>query len=118
MKTTAFLDGINNGYALLLLGEDEEETLDVKLSTLAQYISETLKEGDVLEIVLSNGRELIGASRLVEETEKGRNAKPNAFPTGFPVFAGIFDRRNGAAYGQFALCGKRILALAMNERGE
>jgi len=70
MKTTAFLDQINNGYALLLLGEDEEETLDVKLSTLAQYISETLKEGDVLEIVLSNGRELIGASRLVEETER------------------------------------------------
>ena len=54
MKTTAFLDGINNGYALLLLGEDEEETLDVKLSTLAQYISGSLKEGDVLEIILSS----------------------------------------------------------------
>ncbi|MBC8235631.1 DUF3006 family protein, partial [bacterium] len=70
MKTTAFLDGINNGYALLLLGEDEEETLDVKLSTLAQYISEPLKEGDVLEIILSNEQQVIGASKLVEETER------------------------------------------------
>lgn len=70
MKTTAFLDQINNGYALLLLGEDEEETLDVKLSTLAQYISETLKEGDVLEIVLSKDSEVIGASKLVEETKR------------------------------------------------
>ena len=66
MKTTAFLDGINNGYALLLLGEDEEETLDVKLSTLAQYISGSLKEGDVLEIILSNEQQVIGAPKLVE----------------------------------------------------
>ena len=70
MKTTAFLDQINNGYALLLLGEDEEEVLDVKLSNLAQYISETLKEGDVLEIIFSNGQEVIGASKLVEETKR------------------------------------------------
>ena len=70
MKTTAFLDGINNGYALLLLGEDEEETLDVKLSTLAQYISGSLKEGDVLEIILSNEQQVIGASKLVEETKR------------------------------------------------
>ena len=70
MKTTAFLDQINNGYALLLLGEDEEETIDVKLSTLDQYISEPLKEGDVLEIILSNGQEVVGASKLIEETKR------------------------------------------------
>jgi len=70
MRTTAFLDQINNGYALLLLGEDEEETLDVKLSTFAQYISEPLKEGDVLEVILSKNREVIGASKLVEETKR------------------------------------------------
>lgn len=70
MKTTAFLDQINNGYALLLLGEDEEETLDVKLSTLAEYISEPVKEGDVLEIILSEEREVIGAYKMVEETKR------------------------------------------------
>lgn len=70
MKTTAFLDQINNGYALLLLGEDEEETLDVKLSTLAEYISEPVKEGDVLEIILSKEREVIRASKMVEETKR------------------------------------------------
>jgi hypothetical protein len=70
MKTTAFLDQINNGYAFLLIGEDEEEALDVKLSILAQYISEPLKEGDVLEIILSEEQKVIGASKLVEETKK------------------------------------------------
>ena len=70
MKTTAFLDQINNGYALLLLGDDEEETLDVKLSTLAEYISGPLKEGDVLEIILSKENIVISASKLVEETKR------------------------------------------------
>jgi len=70
MKTTAFLDQINNGYALLLLGENEEETLDVKLSTLAQYISEPVKEGDVLEIIFSKEREVVGASKMIEETKR------------------------------------------------
>ena len=70
MKTTAFLDQINNGYAFLLLGEDEEEALDVKLSTLAQYISEPVKEGDVLEIIFSKNREVVGAFKLVEETKR------------------------------------------------
>ncbi len=70
MKTTAFLDQINSGYALLLLGEDEEEAIDVKLSTLAQYIFGDLKEGDVLEIILSEEGEVIGASKLVEETKR------------------------------------------------
>ena len=70
MKTTAFLEQINNGYALLLLGEDEEEEIDVRLYTLAQYIEEPLKEGDVLEIIFSKEREIIGASKLVEETER------------------------------------------------
>ena len=70
MKTTAFLDQINNGYALLLLGEDEEEAIDVKLHILAQYIEEPLKEGDVLEIIFSKEWEVIGASKLVEETKR------------------------------------------------
>jgi len=90
MKTTAFLDGINNGYALLLLGEDEEETLDVKLSTLAQHISGTLKEGNVLEIVLSKDREVIGASKLVEETER-RHKEAVALTN--RLMYGIYDDR-------------------------
>ena len=72
MKTIAFLDQINNGYALLLLGEDEEEAIDVKLYTLAQYIEEPLKEGDVLEIIFSKEREVIfenGRTYLIDSVE-------------------------------------------------
>ncbi len=70
MKTTAFLDQINNGYALLLYGEKETEQMDVRLETLAKYIPEPVKEGDVLEITLSDGNEVVYVRKLVEETEK------------------------------------------------
>jgi len=70
MKTTAFLDQINNGYALLLYGEKETEQMDVHLETLAKYISEPVKEGDVLEITLSDGNGVIYTRKLVEETER------------------------------------------------
>ena len=70
MKTIAFLDQINNGYALLLYGEKETEQMDIHLETLAKYVSEPVKEGDVLEITLSDGNGVIYACKLVEETER------------------------------------------------
>ncbi len=71
MKTRAFLDAINNGYARMLLNEDEREQMDVLLTTLNKYIGETPQEGDVFELTLSDDRKIIGARKLVEETERG-----------------------------------------------
>jgi len=65
-----FLDAINNGYARLVSEEREMEQMDVLLTTLAKYIPEPLKEGDILELHLSDKQEIINACKLVEETEK------------------------------------------------
>lgn len=65
-----FLDAINNGYARLVFEEDTMEQIDVLLITLAKYIPEPLKEGDILELHLSDKQEIINACKLVEETEK------------------------------------------------
>jgi len=70
MKTMFFLDAINNGYARLVSEEDTMEQMDVLLTTLAKYIPEPLKEGDILELHLSDEHEIINACKLVEETEK------------------------------------------------
>lgn len=76
MKTKVFLDAINNGYARLVSEEDAMEQMDVLLTTLAKYIPEPLKEGDILELHLSDKQEIINACKLVEETEKrGREVK-------------------------------------------
>lgn len=65
-----FLDAINNGYARLVSEEDAMEQMDVLLTTFAKYIPEQLKEGDILELHLSDHKEIIHARKLVEETEK------------------------------------------------
>jgi len=70
MKTRAFLDAINNGYARMLLSEDGREQMDVLLTTLNEYIESPLQEGDILELTLSEQREVVNARKLVEETEK------------------------------------------------
>ena len=76
MKMKFFLDAINNGYARLVSEENAMEQMDVLLTTLAKYIPEPLKEGDILELHLSDGKEIIHAHKLVEETEKrGREVK-------------------------------------------
>jgi len=72
VKTTACLDAINNGYARLLYGEGEREQMDVPLRTLAEYIPEKLEEGEILELALSDSKEVVDARRLVEETERRR----------------------------------------------
>jgi len=72
MKTTACLDAINNGYARLVYGEIGDEQLDVRLTTLAKYIPENLEEGEILELTLSDSKEIVNAKRMVEETEKRR----------------------------------------------
>ena len=68
MKSIGCIDQINNGYALLLYGENEREKMDVRLETLARYIPEPIREGDVLEITLSDGNKVTNARKLIEET--------------------------------------------------
>jgi hypothetical protein len=68
MKSIGCIDQINNGYALLLYGENEREQMDVRLETLAKYIPGPIREGDVLEITLSDGNEVTNARKLVSET--------------------------------------------------
>jgi len=70
MKTRAFLDAINNGYARMLIGEDEREQMNFLLAVLNEYIESPLKEGDILELTLSEQREVVNARKLVKETEK------------------------------------------------
>ena len=70
MKKKVFLDAVNNGYARLVSEEDAMEQMDVLLTTIAKYIPEPLKEGDILELHLSDNKEIIHAHKLVEETEK------------------------------------------------
>ena len=70
IKSTACIDAINNGYARLLYGENEEEEMDIRLQTLAKYIPEPVKEGDVLEITFSDESMVTNARKLVEETAR------------------------------------------------
>ncbi len=70
MKKKVFLDAVNNGYARLVSEENAMEQMDVLLTTLAKYIPEPLKEGDILELHLSDDKEIIHAHKLVEESEK------------------------------------------------
>jgi hypothetical protein len=70
MKKKVFLDAINNGYARLVSEENAMEQMDVLLTTLAKYIPEPPREGDILELHLSDDKEIIHACKLVEETEK------------------------------------------------
>jgi len=72
MKTTACLDAINNGYARLTYGEGGREQIDVRLTTLSKYIPEKLEEGEILELTISDSKEVVDAQRLVEETERRR----------------------------------------------
>ena len=70
MKSIGCIDQINNGYALLLYGENEEEEMDIRLETLAKYIPEPIREGDVLEVTFSNENQVIHARKLVEEMQR------------------------------------------------
>jgi hypothetical protein len=72
MKTRAFVDAMNSGYARLLVGEKEEERMDVKVALLNQCLGEPVEEGEILEITLSEKKELIAACKLLEETERTR----------------------------------------------
>jgi hypothetical protein len=69
MKRMAFVGPINNGWVLLTFGEMEEETMDIRLATLYQYIDSEIMEEDFLEITFAeNQKTIIGARKLVEET--------------------------------------------------
>jgi hypothetical protein len=71
MKKMAFVGPINNGWALLTFGEMEEEMMDVPVATLWQHIGSEVCEEDFLEITFaSDGKTIIGAQKLVEETKK------------------------------------------------
>ncbi len=71
MKKMAFVGPINNGWALLTFGEMEEEMMDVPLATLWQHIGSEVYEEDFLEITFAeDGKTIIGAQKLVEETKK------------------------------------------------
>jgi hypothetical protein len=71
MKKMAFVDSINNGWALLTFGEMQEEMMDVRLGTLYQYIDADICEDDFLEVTLASDQQtIIGARKLVEETQK------------------------------------------------
>jgi hypothetical protein len=51
-----------------LYGENEREKMDVRLETFAKYIPGPIREGDVLEITISDGNEVTNARKLVSET--------------------------------------------------
>jgi len=71
MKKMAFVGPINNGWALLTFGETEEEMMDVPLATLWQHIGSETCEEDFLEITFAeDGKTIIGARKLVEETKR------------------------------------------------
>jgi len=53
-----------------LYGENEEEEMDIRLETLAKYIPEPIREGDVLEVTFSNENQVIHARKLVEEMQR------------------------------------------------
>jgi hypothetical protein len=72
LKTRAFVGPMNNGYARLLIGEKEEERMDVKVDLLTQCLQEPVEEQDILEITLSPEREVIAARKLPEESERCR----------------------------------------------
>jgi hypothetical protein len=71
MKRTAFVASLNNAWALLTFGEMDEEEMDVHLRTLYQFIDHEIQEEDFLELTFAeDGKTLIGARKLVEETRK------------------------------------------------
>jgi hypothetical protein len=71
MKKMAFVGPINNGWALLTFGEMEEEMMDVRLVTLGQFIDGEVYQEDFLEITFAeDGKTIIGARKLVEETRR------------------------------------------------
>lgn len=72
MKTRAFVDGMNIGYARLLIGENEEERMDAKVEILNRCLGEEVKEEDILEITFSPQKEIIAARKLPEEMERTR----------------------------------------------
>ena len=73
MKRTAFVDSINNAWAVLTFGEMQDEIMDVHLGTLYQYITGEIRPGEFLEITFSSdGETIIGGQKLVEETKKRR----------------------------------------------
>jgi hypothetical protein len=47
LKTRAFVGSVNNGYVRLLIGEKEEERMDVKVVLLTEYLQEPFKEKDI-----------------------------------------------------------------------
>ncbi len=83
MKTTAFVGSINKGSARLLISEQADKQIDVKLSTLAEYIKEPIEEEDILEITISKKEDVIHARKLFKATHQERlvcsPAKEQAF---------------------------------------
>jgi len=77
MKMKVFLDAINNGYARLVSEENGMEQMNVPLTTLVKYIPKPLEEGDILELHLSDDKEIIQVRKLIDETEK-RGREVNA----------------------------------------
>ena len=73
MKKMALVDEINNAWAVLVLGENEEEEMDVHLGTLYQFIKSEIQEDEFLEVLFADDQKtIIGAQKLIEETRKRR----------------------------------------------
>jgi len=72
LKTRAFVGPVNNGYVRLLLGEKEEERVDVKVALLTEYLQRPVEEEDILEITLSTEGNIVAARKLPEESERYR----------------------------------------------
>ena len=72
MKIRAFVGPVNNGYVRLLLGEKEEERMDVKVGLLTECLQEPVEEEDILEITLSPEGNIVAARKLPEESERCR----------------------------------------------
>ena len=72
MKRRAFVGPMNNGYARLLIGEKEEERMDVKIEVLNRCLGEPVQEQDILEVTFSPEKEVIAAHKLPEEMERMR----------------------------------------------
>ena len=55
----------------LTFGEMEEEMIDVRLATLYQFIDDEVCEEEFLELTFADdGKTIIGARKLVEETRR------------------------------------------------
>jgi hypothetical protein len=71
MKSMVCVDAINNAWARLVFDEPEEKEIEVHLGTLYQYIKDEIRPEDFLEITFASDQEtIIGAQKLVEETQK------------------------------------------------